>query len=346
MKKQLNILILGVGGNVSQGIITALRHSRYNCNIVGACISSESLGLYFCDKAYISPYANDPSFVDWVSSICIKEAIDMVFTGVEENIMALESHRNVLNSLGIPFVASPIEYLTIGNNKLSTCVWLKENGLNYPDFAMMDNMEEVCRIVQLKGFPLIAKPCIGKGSQGIIIIHNEHDLSNCPKDGYVLQEILGSKDDEYTVGCYINKSQNLEGMIIMHRWLKHGTTFKAQIEQNDIIEQECKRICSKFKAIGPLNIQLRMHHGTPICFELNVRFSGTTPLRANWGFNDVEALLDEYLFNKPVRLNPNKEGLAYRYYNEAYIDLSMVRNLEQLNHVEKVSLYNNFKEYV
>jgi hypothetical protein len=37
---EINILVLGVGGNVSQGILTAIRHSK------GTCVSSDSLGGY------------------------------------------------------------------------------------------------------------------------------------------------------------------------------------------------------------------------------------------------------------------------------------------------------------
>ncbi len=87
---QINVLILGVGGNVSQGILTAIKSSELNCHIVGACISEESLGLYYCDTAYVSPYANDPKFVDWVIDVCNKEKIDIVFSGDEENVVALE----------------------------------------------------------------------------------------------------------------------------------------------------------------------------------------------------------------------------------------------------------------
>ena len=86
--KQINVLVLGVGGNVSQGILTAIKSSNLNCHIAGACISEESLGLYYCDSAFISPYANDPKFVEWVADVCNNENIDIVFSGVEENVMA------------------------------------------------------------------------------------------------------------------------------------------------------------------------------------------------------------------------------------------------------------------
>lgn len=346
MNRKLNILVLGVGGNVSQGIVTALRHSALECNIIGACISSESLGLYFCDKAYISPYASDPTFIEWVSEICKKENIDIVLSGVEENLVALESHRAKLQELKIPFFNTPLELLKIGNDKLSTCKWLKDHGCNYPGYADASNKNEVEKLIDEVGFPLIAKPTKGKGSAGIIEINGIKDLELIPAEEYVLQEKLGDNNNEYTVGCYKDKKGKLSGMIIMQRWLKHGTTFKAQIIENDEIRKECEKICSCFNATGPLNIQLRMHKGKPTCFELNVRFSGTTPIRANWGFNDVEAFIKEYLLNEPYNLNPQSAGIAYRYYNEAYIDEKMIGRLKSDGHVENVHDYKNEKEHL
>lgn len=342
--KKINILVLGVGGNVSQGIVTALRHSQLDCNILGACISPESMGLYFCDKAFISPYASDSNFVNWVSHICKSEKVDIVLSGVEENLVALETHRDKLEKLRIPFFNSSLNLLNIGNNKLETCRWLQTNNLNYPKFADASVPEEVKTLISEVGFPIIAKPISGKGSQGIYIINNIEQLESLELNGYVLQELLGSSDQEYTIGCYIDKREDLRGMIIMQRWLKHGTTFKAQIVDNNAIKKECEKICHAFKAKGPLNIQLRLHNGIPTCFELNVRFSGTTPLRANWGFNDVEAFVNEYLFDKEVILSPQKDGLAYRYYNEAYIDERMLKQLEEGKNIINVNDYNNKKE--
>ena len=342
--KKINVLVLGVGGNVSQGIVTAIKHSELNCNILGACISPESLGLYFCDKAFISPYASDPNFTRWVSDLCKAENIDIVLSGVEENIVALEKQRKNLKELGIPFFGTPLHLLEIGNNKLKTCEWLKNNGLNYPRYAKATEPQEVEKLIKEVGFPLIAKPIQGKGSQGIFKINSQEQLKSLVLENYVLQEIIGTGDQEYTVGCYIDKNKNFKGMIIMQRWLKHGTTFKAMIVENDAIRTECERICEKFKAEGPLNIQLRMQNGKPVCFELNVRFSGTTPLRANWGFNDVEAFINEHLFQEPVSLSPQKYGLAYRYYNEAYVDERMLKQLEQRKRVLNVNEFNNNKE--
>lgn len=340
---KINILILGVGGNVSQGILTAIKCSSIPCRIVGACISEESLGLYFCDSAYISPYANDPNFIPWVADVCNKENIDIIFSGVEENVMALESNREMLESLTrAVFVSSNKEQLTIGLSKYKTAKWLQEHGCHYPKSANMFNKTEVETLIKEVGFPLIAKPNSGKGAHGIFIAHNYDDLLQIKDKDYCLQEILGDSDSEYTIACYMDKKGTAQEPLVMHRFLKYGTTFMAEIVQDNAIKEECIKICEAFKPIGPLNIQLRMHHGLPVCFELNVRFSGTTPIRARWGYNDVEAMIREYLYDEPVMLNPQKSGKAYRYYNEAFIDVTMQEKLQKELSVKDCKQYVNY----
>jgi carbamoyl-phosphate synthase large subunit len=80
------------------------------------------------------------------------------------------------------------------------------------------------------------------------------------------------------------------------------------------------RIAEKLKPKGPCNVQMRMHRGRAVCFELNVRFSGTTPIRARMGFNDVEAAVRHYVMGEAaVDLPVVHSGQVLRYWNEAYI---------------------------
>lgn len=334
--KKINILLLGVGGNVTQGILAVLNKKREQYNVIGACISEESIGLYMCDKSYISPLASEATFIKWLIDICNKEKIDIIFTGVEEIIFKIiENEEFIKNSTKAIFIGSSLEKLKIGNDKLKTCEWLKENNLNYPYFADGNKNSEIQELIKKVGFPLIAKPKNGKGSQGINILNSYDQLTNIEElDKYVIQEYLGSDNEEYTVGCYSNKEGKTQDIIIMKRKLKYGTTFMAEIVQNELVYQEARKICDLFQPKGPLNIQMRVHNNKAICFELNVRFSGTTPFRAEWGYNDVEAIIQEYIFNENIEgfLNPLKSAKGYRYFNEIYIDLEMERNLKKNNY--------------
>lgn len=342
--KKINILLLGAGGNVSQGILQAILRSNLKCKVIGACVNEESAGIYFCDSSYISPYAQDKKFIPWLIKICNKEKIDIVLTGVEENIIEIAAHidefHNKTKSL---FICSPYKKLQIGQDKLKTNIWLKENGCNYPQFAISNDTKNIKLLVKNVGYPMIAKPIKGKGSKGIFTINNKDDLTKATKlSNYIIQEHLGDDSSEYTVGCYRNKSGITLNPIIMHRELKYGTTVKAEVVNNKIIEKEAIKICDRFKPTGPLNIQLRMDkNNKPVCFELNIRFSGTTPMRAYFGFNDVEAMIKEYVLDQKI---PDKfiikKGSAFRYMNEIYLNDDVKKLLKRTGYIPDMKKYN------
>ncbi len=326
--RKLTILLLGVGGNVSQGILKAIRaydftKENVEVHVIGACISPESVGLYMCDQACISPYANDPGFLDWVITLCNEQNVDLILTGVEENIIALQRGAEELRKrTKAVFVASPLEMLEIGQNKYLTCEWLRENDCHYPRYCRLDDRDAVKELVQSVGFPLIAKPCHGKGSGGVRFLNDKDALQamGTPAD-YVLEEGVGTAADEYTVGCYCDKNGQLVDSIVLHRRLGHGSTMAAEVVDDAEVRAEAEKICKAFHPGGPLNIQMRKDKdGRAVCFELNVRFSGTTPIRAHFGYQDVVALIKEYCLGEDIKecfhVQP---GVAYRYTNEFYM---------------------------
>lgn len=320
----MNILLLGMGGNVTQGILKAIRASQLHCRIVGACVASSAAGLYMCDAAYISPYASDSAFLPWLRTVCLTERIDAVLSGVEEVLEILAAHRESLEEeLHARFIVSGAEQLRIGNDKLETCRWLRHNNFSYPPFAVSEDADGVKLLAAKTGCRLIAKPRRSKSSHGIIRLRTEDDLRHIAGlAGYVVQEEIGTEREEYTVGCYTDKKGNFAGAIVMRRELQNGTTCKATVVRSQTIEREAAAICAAFRATGPLNIQLRLDaEARPIPFEVNVRFSGTTPMRACFGFNDVEAALREYVLNEDVSgCFSVRSGTALRYWEEIYID--------------------------
>ena len=342
---KVNVLVLGVGGNVSQGIQKAIKISGIDCNIVGACVSSDAAGLYLCDTAYISPYANSEEFIPWVVTVCNKENIHIILTGVEEIIEELARNIDVLQKkTKAVFISSDYNRLMIGRDKYNTCQWLEQNGCHYPKYCLSNDMNGIQNLTKKFGYPLIAKPRFGKGSNGIIIIKNEQDVFEVSKlENYVVEEYIGDMKSEYTVGCYCNKEGKLMNSIVLHRFLKNGMTMIATVVDDDIIKNEAEKICKAFQPRGPLNIQLRIdRYGNPVCFELNVRFSGTTSMRAHFGFNDVKAMIREYLFHDNIEKEFNiVNGTSIRYINELYIHPEEMMKLTIDNELNNVEKYEN-----
>lgn len=323
MTERLTVLVLGVGGNVSQGILKALALSALPCRVVGACVSPLSLGLYTVDRAYVSPQANDPAFLDWLLNVCRDEGVQAILSGVEPVLDALAPHAETIRrQTGARCIVSDPAVLAIGDDKLVTSQWLEAHGCNFPRSAASEDEAGIARLVAACGYPLIAKPRTGKGRHGFIAIHNAADLAYAASQrGYLVQEHLGDADAEYTAGCFSDRDGRVRGTIVMRRDLQEGTTYRAEVGAFPDVRAEAARIAAALRPMGPCNIQIRMAGGRPVCFEINVRFSGTTPLRAHFGFNDVEAALRQYVLGEPTADLPLvTSGIALRYWNEMYVD--------------------------
>jgi carbamoyl-phosphate synthase large subunit len=331
------VLVLGVGGNVSQGIIKALALIEPRPRVIGACISDHSAGLYMVDRAYISPIASDPAFPAWLEAVCEREGVDAVLSGVEPVLSVLAERSEALRErTGAVAIVSPSDRLMIGEDKLLTARWLADKGLNYARSVPVDDRDAVQKLLTEVGYPLIAKPRHGKGAQGVMNIHSEVDLAwALARPGYMLQELLGDPDDEYTVASFSDSEGRVRGTFTMRRELAEGTTVMAEAGAYPEVTAEARPIAESLHPVGPANFQLRVARGVPVCFDINVRFSGTAPIRARLGFNDVEASLRHYVLGEDATDLPVvTEGLALRYWNEIYVDPAAAAELKEGGRLE------------
>ena len=329
---RLTVLVLGVGGNVSQGILKVLALSKLSCRVVAACTSPNAMGLYTADRAYVSPRANDPTFFDWLMNTCQVEGVQAVLSGVEPVLMVLAERREELQEkTGAVCIVSDPAQLSIGTDKLATCHWLAKHGFHVPRHAASEDKNALTMIASQCGYPLIAKFRFGKGSQEIIKVRNELELERVSSlEGYVVQEYLRRSNSEYTAGCFCDKDGWVRGVIVMRRELMHGTTMWAEVGEFPEIRAEVVRIARALRPRGSCNVQLRMTRQGPVCFEINVRFSGTTPVRARLGFNEVEAALRHFVLGEPATDFPViSNGIVVRYWNELYVSPKAVATLHE-----------------
>lgn len=346
MPRTLNVLVLGVGGNVGQSIQKALAVARMPVRVVAACISEDAAGLYLADRAYVSPLAESPEFLPWLLDVCARERIEAVFSGSE---LVLEVLARVASEVraqtGAVCIVSDQQVLRTGRDKLLTCRWLAEQGLPVPAFAHLSDSAAVRTLVQRCGFPLIAKPRFGKGSDAILTIRDERQLDEVveatemvlarPSTEMVLQEYLGSEHEEFTAGCFCDADGHLAGTIVMRRRLHLGTTGVAELGAFPEVREVASSIVTALRPLGPCNVQLRMRSGSPVPFELNPRFSGTTALRARMGFNEVEASLRHFVLGEPApSMNDVGSGYALRYWNEVYVSPEAVSEVRRRGRLE------------
>ncbi|HEV3230138.1 MAG TPA: ATP-grasp domain-containing protein, partial [Solirubrobacteraceae bacterium] len=339
----VTVLVLGAGGNVSQGILKALARASLPFRVVAACLTPFAVGLYRAERAYLSPRADDPGFIDWVIGVCEREGVTAVLSGVEPELSALaEAADAIRRQTGAVCIVSSPRVLEIGQDKLATCRWLAQQGLPHPGFASAEDAGELRALVARHGFPLIAKPRRGRSARGVVRVDDERQLELfAGRDDVIVQEMLGVSENvdseppgeptgpagdrpapaEYTSGCFVDAGGRLRGCVVMRRELLDGTTVRAEVGDFEQVREISQQVVAALGPLGPCNVQLRLaRDGVPTPFDINVRFSGTTPVRARLGFNEVEAAVRHLALGEaPHDLAPARHGTVVRYWNEMYI---------------------------
>src|SRR5436305_12520060 len=132
-KRRLNVLVLGVGGNVSQGIQKALALASTPTRVIAACISARGAGLYLADRAGISPLAQAEEFIPWLLEVIRRERVNVVMSGSEIVLDALAVEASRIRELnGAACIVSSPEVLRTGRDMLLSCRLLEDNQLSYP----------------------------------------------------------------------------------------------------------------------------------------------------------------------------------------------------------------------
>ena len=194
-------------------------------------------------------------------------------------------------------------------------------GLNFPAYAPLKNHKKTSQLVAEQGYPLLAKPCRGSGSQGIFIIRSNTDLQyvRSLNKEYVLQELLQPDDQEYTVGIYTTIAGKQISGICMRRELAAGNTYRAWVVPENTVLKQATSVVQQLGIVGPCNVQLRLTDRGAIPFEINPRFSGTTGMRAHFGYNEVEMVVRDFVLNESIPHPTIQLGTALRFWEEHYL---------------------------
>lgn len=323
------ILVTGIGSLLGQGILKSLSSSSLDCRVIGTDYFPSAIGLYWVDKGHLLPDILKPEVDEdqWVKDliqVINLEKVNIVLPGLDFEIPILAKNKKTIEQqTGSIILVSSEEIVSVGNDKWETVKYLRENNFHYPESCLPDT---VGTFLMNNSFPLIVKPRFGHTSENVFLVKNESELhesiQKCDKP--IIQEYLGDTDREYTCGATCIDNQVIT-LISLRRTLKNGNTQQAFCEKTDEIDEYIKKLTLSLNPYGPINFQLRITDRGPVVFEINPRFSGTTPIRALFGVNEVEAVINKLVGEKNGVEYKEREGIVIRYFENQFIPLDQYK---------------------
>jgi carbamoyl-phosphate synthase large subunit len=319
----MKLLITGAGALLGQGLIRAVRASNLRAQIVAVDPNPLSVGLYWADRAYLVPMAFESGYLERIRELLRSERPDAVLIGTDVELAFFAKYRlEFEQEFKTKIVVSDPRVVAIADDKWLTYQFLKEGGFHHPDSALPGVTDA---LVGRVGFPLVVKPRHGARSVGVSVVHSAAELAAAMARGrdLIVQECVGTPADEHTSGliCFGGRC---DASITMRRDLRDGNTYRAFPVPDFSHDAELRRIVRALGVHGPVNLQFRLVEGQVKVFEINGRFSGTTPLRGLVGFREVELVLRHLLLDEPIVQPAITTDFILRHWTETVVPVDRI----------------------
>lgn len=323
----IRVVVTGGGSIVGQGIIKALRHSTLPVRILCTDITALNAGILRADEAAVLPPVEQPCALDaWLPALRRMRA-DVLMVGSEYDLAFFSAHRATIEAqVGCKVIASPPETVAIADDKVATAKFLEANRLPHARTLTPASLREAVAGADDLGYPFVLKPRSGTSARHVQVIRDRESLDYWfsriarPMLQEFLREIPESIGGEFTCSTFRCADGALLGPFVSRRTLRGGSSWMVEIADSAPISELMLAIGRALPSLGSLNVQLMLTERGPVPFEFNARFSGTTPIRAYFGFNEPEMAVRSYVLNERLAAPKIRRGFCMRYVEEIMLD--------------------------
>ena len=106
-----------------------LRKSKYDVKIIGTDIYDDAYGKYICDEFIKAKPAADDDYPDWLREVIIKNNVDLVLSGVEQEAIRLAKDIDKLGNESNKVVLNKPKLIELSQDKWATYLFHVENNI-------------------------------------------------------------------------------------------------------------------------------------------------------------------------------------------------------------------------
>lgn len=315
------VLVTGVGAIIGYGILRSLRAARPDLILVGTDIYHDAVGQTWTDRFISVPLTADEAYPAVLRHIITDGGVDFVIPGIEQDVHFFSDNRSLFTELGVAVCLNCKNLIDRSRDK-----WLMYHELEgvFPEINIPTYLDGNFDFLERTlGLPFIVKPRRGYASKGLERIQNRErfeTLASMVGDTLIAQPVVGTDDEEYTVAAFGDGEGNCLASIVLQRRLAiDGSTAKAHVRTDIILEDVLMPIFRHFKPVGPTNLQFRRVGTGWRLLEINPRISSSTSIRRAFGYNEAGMALEFFLDRMPIRQPKIRCGNATRYIEDIVV---------------------------
>jgi carbamoyl-phosphate synthase large subunit len=321
----IHVLITGVsGGSIGEQVCKSLLLGKHSYQLVATNTTRDATKVIHADAVDVLPVASSNEYMDALVELVRRHEIQFLIPGSEPELIKLSKNLDAFSNLNVKVLINAPHVIATCVDKTLTFEFLSQNGYHVPYTVLLESDKD--EVISSISFPCIVKPALGGGGSAATFLAQDQEeliffVRYLIKYGYrpLIQEYIPDAENEYTVGVLHSPQGKLLGTVVLRRHILTGLSNRLRIanqtgrlemggmlavssgiSQGEIVEFEpvretAEKIAQTIGSVGPLNIQGRWDGSQFVPFEINPRFSGTTPMRALAGFNEPERMINAWL---------------------------------------------------
>ncbi len=320
MDKAITVLVTAAGAMPAVAIINALkRQQEIPIRVVAVDIYALCAGRYLSDHFSTVPPAADETYVERVLDLCRREKVHVVFPVLDEEQLVFADQRERFEREGICVIANDPTLVRLARDKYRTHEFCRAHGISTPLTLLPD---EVARSETL-GFPLIVKPRVGQGSNGVFKATNVRELEfflSYVRDPIVQQFLDGQ---EYTIDILTDFQGRVISVVPKARLaVKAGVQVKGCTVRHNRLLQYGQMLAGTLGLAPRANIQCIEMEDHLHLIEVNPKFPASLPLTVAAGVNAPLLLVMMWLGRRvDPMIGQFREGLVMlRYWQEIFVE--------------------------